>query len=148
MITVTRKLEFDAAHRLKDHESLCRYVHGHRYVAEVTFAASPDALDSVGRVIDFGIIKERLGTWLNENWDHTLILCEADRELGEQVDRYTGQTTYYLPNNPTAENMAAHLMHEICPKLFADTGLECQRLRLWETPNCHAEITTPCGSQK
>ena len=36
MISVTRRLEFDAGHRIPDHRSQCRNLHGHRYVLEIT----------------------------------------------------------------------------------------------------------------
>lgn len=52
MITVTRVLEFDAGHRVVNHESKCATLHGHRYKVEIV-AAAP-GLDSLGRVIDFG----------------------------------------------------------------------------------------------
>ena len=34
MITCTRRIEFDAAHRILNHESKCKMLHGHRYVVE------------------------------------------------------------------------------------------------------------------
>ena len=138
MLTVTRRIEFDAAHRLRNHESKCRFVHGHRYVCEASVTA--EKLDAVGRVIDFGIIKEKLGGWVDTHWDHTLILEEPDHALGEMVDGHTGQTTFYLPYPPTAENMARYLLEIVCPALFADAGVRCTQIRLYETPNCHADI--------
>ena len=36
--TCTRRIEFDAAHRVMEHESKCRHLHGHRYAIEATFA--------------------------------------------------------------------------------------------------------------
>ena len=33
---ITRRLEFDAGHRIPDHASQCRHLHGHRYAIEVT----------------------------------------------------------------------------------------------------------------
>ena len=36
MISITRRLEFDAGHRIPDHRSQCRNLHGHRYVLEIT----------------------------------------------------------------------------------------------------------------
>ena len=36
MLTITRKLEFDAGHRIPDHKSQCRNLHGHRYTLEIT----------------------------------------------------------------------------------------------------------------
>ena len=139
MITCTRKIEFDAGHRLMNHESKCRYVHGHRYIIEATFTA-PE-LDRVGRVIDFAAIKEKLWNWIENNWDHTIILYKQDKELGDAIENHTGQKIYYMPTNPTAENMADYLLNAICPKLFNnEQDLTCTRLRLWETPNCYAEV--------
>ena len=79
MIFATRKLHFDAAHRVMQHESKCKYLHGHRYVVEATFEAAQ--LDDLGRVVDFGVIKERLGQWLDAHWDHATILYQKDKEL-------------------------------------------------------------------
>ena len=58
MIEITRRLEFDAGHRVLGHEGKCKNLHGHRYSAEITVTA-PD-LDGLGRVIDFGVIKEKV----------------------------------------------------------------------------------------
>ena len=112
-------------------------LHGHRYVVEATFAA--EQLDELGRVIDFGIIKERLGAWLDEHWDHNTILNKADKALGNSIAKATAQAIYYLDENPTAEIMADYLLNTICPKLFTDSGITCTRIRLYETPNCYAD---------
>lgn len=137
--TCTRRIEFDAAHRVQGHEGKCKNLHGHRYVIEATFSAS--TLDNLGRVIDFGVIKERLGAWIDDNWDHTTILFDKDQALGKAISNETSQNIFYLPTNPTAENMAEYLIHSICPLLFKEHGIICQRLRLYETPNCYAEAT-------
>lgn len=141
-ITCTRRLEFDAAHRVMLHESKCRNLHGHRYVVEATFSARDDAntLDALGRVVDFGVIRTQLGTWLDTYWDHTTILYDKDQALGDAISTQTGQKIYYLPYNPTAENMAHYLLHTICPQLFAASDVVCVHLRLYETPNCYAEV--------
>ena len=35
---ITRRLEFDAGHRIPHHASQCRYMHGHRYAIEITLS--------------------------------------------------------------------------------------------------------------
>ena len=35
---ITRRLEFDAGHRIPDHASQCRHLHGHRYALEITLS--------------------------------------------------------------------------------------------------------------
>ena len=85
MIVNTRRLEWDAMHRIPGHEGKCRAFHGHRYVAEITCAAP--TLDALGRVVDFGVIKQRVGTWIDENWDHTAILAAHDTDpAAEAID--------------------------------------------------------------
>ena len=140
-LTCTRKLAFDAAHRVMQHASKCKYLHGHRYTVEATFVAK-SGQDALGRVIDFGVIKKRLGEWLDSKWDHTTILHEQDKALGDVVAAQTGQEVFYLPSNPTAENMAHYLLKVVCPALFEDTDVSCTHIRLWETPNCYADAMT------
>lgn len=135
---IVRKIEFDAAHRIMDHESKCKYLHGHRYVLEVAFSA-PE-LDDLGRVIDFAYIKEKLKTWIDDNFDHTAILSTKDTELGRGITRITRQEIYYMPCNPTAENIALHLKNEILPSLFASKPIKVEWVKLFETPNCYAQI--------
>ena len=101
--------------------------------------AAKAGLDGLGRVVDFGGVKERLGSWLDANWDHTTILDVRDAALGKAITRETEQMVFYLPTNPTAENMAAYLVQDICPALFEGSHVHCVRIRLYETPNCYAD---------
>ncbi len=140
MITCTRRLEWDAMHRIPRHESKCKAFHGHRYVAELT--CETDALDPLGRVVDFGVIKERVGGWIDEHWDHTAILQRGDPEAGPIADTNArqGRPVYWLDQPPTAEIMVGELAR-ISGPLLADTGVRVVRIRLWETPNASAEWT-------
>lgn len=140
MITVTRKLEFDAAHRVMNHESKCATLHGHRYVIEIE--AQADNLDDLGRVIDFSVLKAKVGTWLDEHWDHTAIIYGEDLDTLAGLKSVPGFKPIYVSNwNPTAENMAAFLLHEVCPQELAGTGVTVTRVTVWETPNCKAEAS-------
>jgi 6-pyruvoyltetrahydropterin/6-carboxytetrahydropterin synthase len=136
--TCTRRIEFDAAHRVVGHEGKCKHLHGHRYALEATFAGS--SLDELGRVVDFAVIKELLGNWINDHWDHATILFDKDKALGTAITGVTGQKIFYMPSNPTAENMAEYVLHTVCADLFGDMPIRCVRIRLYETPNCYAEV--------
>ena len=140
MITVTRRLEWDAMHRIPNHESKCRSFHGHRYAAELACAA-PE-LDALGRVVDFGVVKQRVGTWIDDRWDHTAILMRDDPEAAPiaETNARLGRPVYWLDGHPTAENIVAELAR-VASRLLADTGVTVVRIRLWETPNCSAEWT-------
>jgi 6-pyruvoyltetrahydropterin/6-carboxytetrahydropterin synthase len=138
MITCTRRIEFDAAHRIMNHESKCKMLHGHRYAIEATFTAKK--LDKLGRVIDFGEVRQMLGSWIDSNLDHNTILSEADKKLGDKIASETGQKIYYIKENPTAENIAQHIFKEICPKIFAKKNVKCVAIKLYETPNCYTNV--------
>ncbi len=142
MLTVTRRLEWDAAHRIPRHESKCAALHGHRYVAELT--ATAPALDDRGRIIDFGVIKAIVGAWIDERWDHTALLMRGDEDpVIQAVARSNaahGRPVYWLERPPTAENIAAELAR-VAAELLAHTGVTLTRIRVWETPNCSADWT-------
>ena len=79
MLEITKKIEFDYGHRVLGHEGKCCYLHGHRGVAEVTVCAVDDGgVDDLGRVVDFGVVKEVIGGWIDEKWDHNFLLHKDD----------------------------------------------------------------------
>jgi 6-pyruvoyltetrahydropterin/6-carboxytetrahydropterin synthase len=137
-LTAVRRIQFCAGHRVQQHESKCRNLHGHNYVA-FFHAVSDSGLDALGRVIDFGVMKERLGAFIEEHWDHGFILAREDREAIEAVQRVQGQKLSLLSVNPTAENMAQHLLSEVCPRALEGSGVRIVKVVLWETENCFVE---------
>lgn len=138
MVVCTRRIEFDAGHRLINHEGKCKMLHGHRYVLEVSFKANE--LDELGRVIDFGVVRKILGSWIDNNLDHNTILSLKDNKLGDEISKATNQKIYYLNCNPTAENIARHILEDICPMLFKEYQVECVAIKLYETPNCSVYV--------
>lgn len=138
LIKCTRRIEFDAGHRIIGHGHKCRFLHGHRYVLEVT--AGAERLDSLGMVVDFSELKSTVKNWIDENLDHNTILHAADRNLGMAITKETGQNVYYLKQNPTAENIAFHLKKDIIPLLFANSSFKIIGVKLYETPNCYVEV--------
>jgi 6-pyruvoyltetrahydropterin/6-carboxytetrahydropterin synthase len=139
MRTCTRKIEFDSAHRVMRHESKCRHLHGHRYVAEIT-AASPE-LDDLGRVIDFSVLKRVVGGWVDDAWDHGTLANEDDHDL-IALCRDSEWKVYTMPFNPTAENIAAGLFR-MANTLLESTGVVVTHVRIYETPNCWADYGGP-----
>ncbi len=143
MSQITRRLEFDAGHRLIGHESKCAYLHGHRYMADITVEATK--LDAVGRVVDFSVVKQRVGDWINTNWDHNLILHQEDpliiRDNWLAING-GNKNPYQMASNPTAENMVEHLGH-MARGLLRDYPIRVVCVRLFETPNCWADWSNP-----
>lgn len=150
MLTITRRFEWDAAHRLPDHEGQCRGLHGHRYKADVTITAPKT--DEMGRVVDFALIKMSIGKWIDNNWDHTTIVKKSDDELWDfcmhQSEATGVKGPYGMDEAPTAEAMAQHLAR-ICQEILHRAAmvdglphtLAVTKVVVYETPNCWAEFT-------
>ena len=140
--TASRYHDISCGHRVHGHESKCAHLHGHNYRVHFTVCAGVDEmpLDSIGRVLDFSVIKSRLCMWLEHAWDHKFLVWEADPIASVLLDiDYEG--TVKVPFNPTAENMAEYLLRFIGPAMLADTGCTLTSVRIEETAKCSAEVT-------
>lgn len=135
MITIERYHDISMGHRVVGHESKCRHLHGHNY--RIHFVCTAEALDALGRVIDFAEVKERLCMWLEREWDHRLMLWSEDPLLPE-LRRLAEEDICVVPFNPTAEQIAQHLVEEVGPRQLAGTGITLQACRVEETRKCSA----------
>lgn len=138
MITATRYHDFSAGHRVYGHESKCAHLHGHNY--RVHFEVT-GTLDSVGRVLDFDVIKSRLCWWLEEYWDHKMLLWNRDPYIADNGALNGDDGVRIVPFNPTAENMAEYLLNVVGPSILDGTGTRLIRVRVEETRKCSAEAT-------
>jgi 6-pyruvoyltetrahydropterin/6-carboxytetrahydropterin synthase len=131
LLTVTRRLTFNAAHRvhnptLTDEENSKLFGkcnnpnwHGHNYVLEVSVTGEPDPV--TGYVIDLGTVKRVVESEFVEQVDH--------KNLNIDVPFMRG-------TNPTSENIIIACWRVIEPAL---RPARLSRLRLWETENNHVE---------
>jgi len=141
---ITRRLEFDAGHRIPDHRSQCRHLHGHRYALEITL--SGEVIEAQGRpdngmVMDFSAVKAIALRHVVDVWDHAFLVCAADRAVVDFLATMPGHKTVVLDCVPTAENLARRAF-EILDPLYRDiygNHLRLERVRLYETPNCWAD---------
>ena len=148
-ITAERYHDISTGHRVVGHENKCRHLHGHNY--RIHFVCEADQLDTVGRVIDFGVIKEKLCMWVENYWDHKFLAWENDPVIKEIYDvlgsdqeghpsGFFGESIVFVPFNPTAENMAQHLVEVIGPQQLAGTGVTLVSVRIEETAKCSASF--------
>jgi 6-pyruvoyltetrahydropterin/6-carboxytetrahydropterin synthase len=138
-LTVMRRVRFCAGHRLLGHEGKCAALHGHNYTAE--FHVTAEVVDSVGRVIDFAELKTLLKGWIDEHWDHGFVLWDRDEAASRAVRSVEPHKLFLLPVNPTAEHLAAHLLHDVCPKRLGPLGVTCTHVILWETDEAYAQAS-------
>lgn len=143
--TAMRRLNFCAGHRVLNHEGKCATPHGHEYT--VYIHAESDGLDAIGRVIDFSVLKDRIGGWIEANWDHRFLCNAEDWRLLGALRRVAadegGRDPWEAPFNPTAEEIARFLLETVCPSALEGTGVRVVRVEVWETPNCKAESWKP-----
>ena len=105
---------FDAAHRLVGYEGKCSRLHGHRWKVEVFITG--EKLKN-GILIDFDILKEKLGKIIDE-LDHTYL--NDIKEIG----------------NPTAENISKYIFEKIN---LPENNVKLEKVRVWETENSGCE---------
>ncbi len=138
MIKAQRYHDISMGHRVVGHENKCRHLHGHNY--RIHFSCTATELDNIGRVIDFGVIKEKLCLWLENNWDHKMMIWEQD-PLRNGLEELANDDIILVPFNPTAENMAIHLVEVIGPQQLASTGVQLVEVTIDETRKCSASYS-------
>jgi 6-pyruvoyltetrahydropterin/6-carboxytetrahydropterin synthase len=105
--------DFASAHTLKGYPGACARLHGHNWKVEVEVSAR--SLDSLGMGIDFKEIKK------------------TTRAITDELDHhYLNDLEPFQTVNPTAENIAAYLYHEISRRLNSER-VTVQAVTLWET---------------
>jgi 6-pyruvoyltetrahydropterin/6-carboxytetrahydropterin synthase len=131
VVTVTRVLRFNAAHRvhnpaLSDEENRALYgkcnnpnSHGHNYRLEVSVAGEIDPRS--GYVLDLAILRDLVTRELVDHVDH--------RNLNVDVPFMSG-------TNPTTENLVVACWRVLEPRLAPSKGV---KLQLWETENNYVE---------
>jgi 6-pyruvoyltetrahydropterin/6-carboxytetrahydropterin synthase len=138
-VLITRKLEFDAGHRIPDHRSQCRNLHGHRYVLEVTLRG--DLVDTEGApdrgmVMDFADVKALAMEHLVGKWDHAFLVYARDEVVRSFLEQMADHKTVVIDRIPTLANVYdAHY----------GVNLRLERVRLYETPNCWADVERQPG---
>lgn len=146
-ISVT--IPFCAGHRILGHKGKCRYLHGHNYSAIMRLEAVQ--LNPLGMVADFSVVKDVIGKWIMDNWDHNMILSTNDPVLSlpqgldiDEEDIWAGKAPYVLRNNPTAENIAVCLWNriiELCPTIPGLTVVKLIEVIIKESENTYASYT-------
>ena len=143
--SITRRLEFDSGHRIPNHDGQCRHLHGHRYAIEVTLtgevADHPGKADD-GMVLDFGDIKRLTNQYIVELWDHAFLVAKEDEALVAFLSTLPNHKTVIMEHVPTVENLA-NAAFAILQPIFTEAfggRLELSSIRLYETPNCWADV--------
>lgn len=141
---ITRRLEFDAGHRIPNHSSQCRHLHGHRYAIEITLSGdiiTTEGVSEQGMVMDFSDVKRIAKEQVVDAWDHAFLVYRGDRMVLDFLNGMPGHKTVVLDAIPTAENLAL-IAFNVLNSAYRDTygnHLRLERVRIYETPNNWAD---------
>jgi 6-pyruvoyltetrahydropterin/6-carboxytetrahydropterin synthase len=120
---LTKRVRFEAAHRLPQHDGKCARLHGHSWHAEVEVAATglhatgPKA----GMAVDFGDIAAPLNQLVESHLDH----------------HYLNESTDLI--DPTSECLASWMFAWLAPRYHA-LGVTLTAVTIEETCTCRARI--------
>lgn len=139
-VRVTKEFRFEMAHALWNYDGLCKNIHGHSYIMQVTVIGEPNSNvndPKYGMVMDFGDLKNIINKNIVDKMDHSLIINERSKHdvllQTEQMFDRIHITSY----QPTCENLVvefANLIRNLLPK-----NVELYSIKLWETANSYAE---------
>jgi 6-pyruvoyltetrahydropterin/6-carboxytetrahydropterin synthase len=160
-VEITRQIGIDMGHRVTNHASKCRNVHGHRYLIEATATTLSLVKQGAeqGMVTDFGVLKDAMMDCIDVNFDHALCLWYKDplatQWFGVSVTRpkYRLRVTQGLNVGkvvlldvvPTAEHLAHvwYTMVDATVRKLTAGKVWLTKVRVWETPNCYADYIPP-----
>jgi len=161
MITSTRLIGVDFAHRIPHHKGKCASIHGHRYTIEVTVGAQK--LHSEGEqtamIFDFGFLKQLMMDNIDRLVDHGMVLWKDDELLPLLYPEAKCTTSSYksvlfwhfkqgickagkltvVDFVPTAENLAKWWFKLLQHQLPED--VQMVKVKAWETVNCFSEYS-------
>jgi len=141
---ITRRLEFDAGHRIPNHNSQCKHLHGHRYTIEITLSGdviTTEGVSEQGMVMDFSDVKRIAKERVVDKWDHAFLVYRGDKVVLDFLSSLPDHKTVVLETIPTAENLAK-IAFDLLLTAYRDTygnHLRLERVRLYETPNNWAD---------
>jgi 6-pyruvoyltetrahydropterin/6-carboxytetrahydropterin synthase len=166
---ISREIGIDMGHRVPDHRSKCKNLHGHRYRVIATVQGSlHEEGEQTGMVVDYGFLKQIMMETVDAWFDHGTALWIKDplvahevgplyRALEEKVTQY-GLAAHakgwkwgklvVMADVPTAENLAKLWYSIMSPgvnRMLHDSEGSLHSVTVWETPNCCA-IYKPVGA--
>jgi 6-pyruvoyltetrahydropterin/6-carboxytetrahydropterin synthase len=118
MYEIKIKTDFAAAHCLREVGGKCESLHGHNFTVEV--AVESEALDELGMLIDFRILKTKTQAVL-QALDH----------------RYLNELPLFKGKNPSSENLASYIFEELARQIDQQ-GYWVSWVAVWESETSRA----------
>ncbi|RKY36767.1 MAG: 6-carboxytetrahydropterin synthase QueD [Candidatus Omnitrophota bacterium] len=120
MFEISVKLDFSAAHNLRNYKGKCENLHGHNWHVRAIFGASQ--LNAIGMVMDFKVANKLLAQAVK-----TLDHCYLNNDV-----------EYFQKINPTSENIAKFIFQFLSKKLKRNV-CNVVNVCVWETGQNYAK---------
>ena len=137
---IKRYVETDTGHRVPNHKSKCKHLHGHRYRFEAEIEGdivTESGVSEEGMLMDFSDISHVLTVYVHDVIDHAFVLYEGDTEARKACEAMgDGHRTVIVPFIPTAENLAKWAVEQVQPHIQTAYGnrLQLVAMHCRETP--------------
>lgn len=141
---IRRWVETDTGHRVPNHKSKCRHLHGHRYRWEAEIegeVVDRAGVSEEGMLIDFSDVSQILATYIHDIVDHSFIVYSGDILTLKALDNMgDSHRTVIVDFIPTAENLAKWAFNQVCPHIETAYGndLRLVAMHVRETPKSWA----------
>lgn len=139
-IRLTKEFRFEMAHALWNYDGLCKNLHGHSYILNVTVLGEPVADEGspkLGMVLDFGDLKKIVCEEIVDQLDHAVMLSSKAPSNELLALPQMGERHEIVDYQPTCENMLVDFAERIKNRLPENVQLFC--LKLNETASSYAE---------
>lgn len=139
---ITKTIEIDMGHRVPNHKSKCRNLHGHRYKIEVGVddkVVTTTGTSDEGMVIDFSDLKQIMANELDAEFDHGFVISESDElfKTFAEIKLLESLKIIFVSFIPTAENLAK-LWYHLLKKRLDEINIKIKHVTVWETPTSTA----------
>ncbi len=145
MVTSIRRwVETDTGHRVPNHKSKCRHLHGHRYRWEAEIegdVVTDSGVSDEGMLMDFGDISAILTREIHDIVDHAFVVYSGDNDAIQALQTMgPSHRTVIVDFIPTAENLARWAFERVEPLIQSSYGnrLRLVAMHVRETPKSWA----------
>ena len=137
-IRITKEFKFEMAHALYGYDGLCANIHGHSYRLWVTVRGDVKKENKHikdGMVMDFTDLKSIIKPTIIKKYDHSLVLNATSPHANLDLSAF--DKVYYLPYQPTSENLVTDFANSIT--FLLPENVELLKVVLSETVSSFAE---------
>lgn len=141
---IRKQFKFEGAHIVRDCSSnRCKKsVHGHSYIVEVFITS--DRLDNGGMIMDFGLMKDYIGSFI-DSFDHSYSMWAKERPEFRGIIKDISERWVEMPVTPSAE-MYSLMFFYVIDKILKNTAfsngeknVRLYSVRVHETATGYAE---------